>query len=220
MNLREVAKMMLDNKSIVSENDTIENLIVPILRDLFRDKFMVFAPKKNRWDIQIGETFESANKRPIVCVECKSISHTLKMRQDFHHDEDNVIMWKPCGRVFDRYCCSLCHNECEVDEIMGIGSAGGDDLLQVWGYGVDKRYTRSPVKTIVWTNGVDWVRFKESFFASHPCMKISKKNGILVSNDLRQCVVVSLRDGLRCQNEWDGMMDNLQREIFCCADNA
>lgn len=220
MNLREVAKMMLDNKSIVSENDTIENLIVPILRDHFHNTAMVFAPKKDRWDVQIGETLESANNSPIACVECKSISHAMVLGQNFRNDEGDFVRWKPCGPAFQAYCKSLCLNESDADNVKGIGSAGGDDILQVWGYGVDKRYKTSFAKVIIWTNGIEWIRFKKPFFKSQPCMLIPKGKGVRESKDLSQYVVVSLRDGLKCQSEWDRLTGNLQREIFSCGDNA
>lgn len=170
-----VMRRMLSDVKLFSEIDTIVHLILPICRIIFPENSVIFAPKGNRWDIQIGNNdsteFKDAAEHPIVCIECKKISAKLKFPL-VHLDGDK---WKPEKCWLPTYRKTIQFSDLEKKSCH-IGSAHEDHLLQVWGYGVDRRYAHG---IAVWTNGVKWCVFHKSFFSDcSVCCKVDNHSDI------------------------------------------
>lgn len=145
------------NKRMLSEFDTIYQIVLPMLKALIPDSCVLLAPKKNRWDVQLGATIEAACKEPLLSVECKPFGAMLRLRRCNLSKESR---WS----VKSKYLSGLSSNSSKPT-LKGFPSAEGDDLLQVWMYGYDKRYRSNNSKwRRLWTNGIDWYCFKAEFF--------------------------------------------------------
>ena len=211
-------------KDKVSEADTIEKLIVPVLNRLYkRPLFFERASRASRgksgrkWDLQYYEYDDMAlsYKTPALgYVECKSVCERFRARINGNLQWDYSNVTKKFGSV-RKYIQGGDTQKCNVD-------AHGDMPLQVWIYGNCESFGQRHAGTkILWSNGIVWCIFDDRFFNGdnpHPGIRfdnvgnVKSTTGFLEVVTFPQCLFVEwAQDGLHDKaKEWGANFCALQ----------